>query len=82
MSKFFPQKLSNLGLLLNKLLQLKRITEGEWGQSPQALGNFCDFAEKIAILTPFQSLFTRFGNHMNNYNKLLKFRIYQKNHFA
>ena len=28
MSKFFPQKLSNLGPLLNKLLQLKRITVG------------------------------------------------------
>ena len=46
MSKFFPQKLSNLGPLLNKLLQLKRITEGVWGQSPQPLGDFCDLAGK------------------------------------
>ena len=31
----------------------KRITEGAWGQSQQPLGNFCDFAPKIAISTPF-----------------------------
>ena len=57
-------------------MQLKRITEGMWGQSPQHLGDFRDFAEKIAILTSFQSLFARFWNRMNNYNKLLKFRIH------
>ena len=43
--------------MLNKLMQLKRITEGVWGQSPQPLGDFCDFAEKnsdfIAILITF-----------------------------
>ena len=26
--------------MLNKLMQLERITEGAWGQSPQPLGDF------------------------------------------
>ena len=42
---FFAQKLSNLGPVLNKPLLLKRVTEGA-----QLLGDFCDFAAKIAIL--------------------------------
>ena len=54
---FFAQKLSNLGPVLNKPLQLKRVTEGP---EPQLLGDFCDFAAKIAILMPFQSHFARF----------------------
>ena len=43
---FFPRKLSNLGPLLSKLMQLKHVTEGVWGQSPQPLGDFRDFAGK------------------------------------
>ena len=43
---FFTQKLCNLGPVLNKLMQLKRITEGAWGESLQPLGDFCDFAAK------------------------------------
>ena len=54
---FFAQKLSNLGPVLNKPLQLKRVTEGA---KPRAAGNFCDFAAIIAILTPFKSYFARF----------------------
>ena len=54
---FFAQKLSNLGPVLNKPLQLKRVTEGT--ESPPA-GDYCDFAAKIAILTPFKSHFARF----------------------
>ena len=82
MSKFFPQKLSNLGPMQNKLLQLKRIIEGVGGRTPSRWVIFVILREKLAILTPFQSLFTRFENHMNNYIKLLKFRIHQKNHIA
>ena len=52
---FSAQKLSNLGPVLNKPLQLKRVTEGA-----QLLGDFCDFVAKIAILTPFESDFARF----------------------
>ena len=52
---FFAQKLSNVGPELNKPLLLKRVTEGA-----QLLGGFCDFAAKIAILTPFESHFARF----------------------
>ena len=52
---FFAQKLSYLDPLLNKPLLLKRVTEGA-----QLLGDFCDFAAKIAILTPFKSQFARF----------------------
>ena len=49
----FAQKLSNLGPLLNKLMQLKRVTERVEGESLQPLDNFCDFAAKIAISTLF-----------------------------
>ena len=41
-------------------MQLKRIAEGAWGQSSQPQGDFCDFAAKLAILTPYQLQFTRF----------------------
>ena len=33
---FLAQKLSNLGPVLNKLMLLKRITEGAWGAGPPA----------------------------------------------
>ena len=61
---FFAQKLCNLGPVLNKLMELKRITEGAWEgariwQSLQPLGDFCNFTEKIEIFTPFQSHFAR-----------------------
>ena len=52
---FFAQKLFYLGPVLNKPLRLKRVTEGT-----QLLGDFWDFAVKIAILTPFESHFSRF----------------------
>ena len=48
--KIFAQKLSNLGPMLNKLMQFKRITEEPVGHSLQLLS---DFAAKIATLTPF-----------------------------
>ena len=58
---FFAEKLSNLGPVLNKLMQLKLISEGALGgQILQLMGDFCDFAAKLAILTPFQSHFARF----------------------
>ena len=52
---FFAQKVSNLGPVLNKSLLLKCVTE--WAQ---LMGDFRDFAAKIAILTPFESHFARF----------------------
>ena len=54
---FFAQKLFNLGPVLNKPLLLKRVTEGA---DPATAGDFCDFAAKVAILTPFKSHFARF----------------------
>ena len=75
--KILVQQFSNLYSMLNKLMQLKRITEGARGgngQNLQPLGEFRDFAAKIATLTPFQSQFERFWNHINNYSKLLRFR--------
>ena len=71
----FAQQLSNSDPVLNKpylkcmYLCINCIAEGRIytmyrreveGHSPQPLGNFCDFAAKIAILTPFQSHFARF----------------------
>ena len=52
---FFAQKLSNLGPEVKKPLLLQRVAE--WAQ---LLGDFCNFAAKIAILTPFESHFARF----------------------
>ena len=46
---FFQQKVFDLGPVRNKLMH-----------SSVSLGDFRDFAEKIAILTPFLSLFARF----------------------
>ena len=62
MSKFFPQKLSNLGPMLNKLLQLKRIIEGVWGQKSQPLDDFCDFAGKNSD----------FQRHFNHFLRVLE----------
>ena len=39
----FAQKLSNLDLVLNKLMQLERVTDWDLGAEPQPLGNVCDF---------------------------------------
>ena len=35
---FFAQKLSNLGSVMNELMQLKRITERAWGAEPPTAG--------------------------------------------
>ena len=56
----FAQKLSNLGPLLNRPMQLKRITERAWEKSPKPMSDFSDFAAKIAILTLFQLHFAHF----------------------
>ena len=57
-SKFFAPKLSDLGSVQNKLMQLQRVTNGDIvieyvvtangarGRSPQPLGDFCAFAAK------------------------------------
>ena len=58
----FCKKMSNLDPVLNKLMQLKRITKGVRGHSIQPLNDFCNFAAKIAILPPFQSHFNH--NHI------------------
>ena len=57
---FFAQKLSNLGPVLNKPMQLKRTAEGAWGQSPQLLGDFCDFAAKNCDLSAISITFRAF----------------------
>ena len=46
---FFAQKLYNLGPVLNKLMQHQCVTDK--GLSFQPLGNFCDFAREITILS-------------------------------
>ena len=50
----------NLGGMLSKRMQFKRIVDGVWGQSPQSLGNFRNFWKKITTLTSFESHFERF----------------------
>ena len=42
-------KMSQLGNVLSKQVQLKRTTDGAWGWSPQKFGNFF---EKQAISMP------------------------------
>ena len=67
----FAQKLSNLNPVLNKPMQLKRITEG---QSPQSLGDLFKFLRQKNDLNAILITFRMFLNQMNNYGKLLKFR--------
>ena len=33
---------------------------GVWGQRPQPLDDFCNFSEKIAMFTPFETHFKSF----------------------
>ena len=50
----FAQKLSNLGLVLNKLMQLERVTDRGLGAEPPTNGQCLRFySTKIAILTAF-----------------------------
>ena len=68
---------SKLGDVVSKLVQLKHVTTGAWrrshqppeamgvwGRSTRALGDFCKFLEKMAILMPFGSHFSRFQSHL------------------
>ena len=49
--------MSTLGDVVRKLMELKRITEGSMGQSPQPLENLLYvFLEKIAILMPLDHI--------------------------
>ena len=74
----FAQKLSNSGLVLNKPMQLKCITKGAWGQSPQPLDGFCDFAAKNSNFDAISITFCSFLSYMNNYSKLLKLRSHAR----
>ena len=58
-SKFLHKKLSNLGPVLNKLMQLKRISKRPGGRVPSRWANFVILRQQTAILTPFHSLFAR-----------------------
>ena len=50
-------------------MQLKHVTEGAWGRSPQATGEFCViFWKKKAILMRFESHFARFQSHLKQQN--------------
>ena len=50
----FAQKLSNLGLVLNKLMKLERVTDRGLGAEPPTTGQCLRFySTKIAILTAF-----------------------------
>ena len=45
-------KISNLGDVLSKLVYWNVSQTWVWGQSPQPLGDFCNFLDKKAILIP------------------------------
>ena len=50
-------------------MQLKHVTEGAWGRSPQAAGGFFVISwEKMAILMRFESHFARFQSHLKQQN--------------
>ena len=57
---FFQQKLSNLGPVLNELVQLKRITKEVWGQIPKPLDDFRDFAGKNSNFNAISIIFYTF----------------------
>ena len=56
--------------MVSKLVQLKHVTEGAWGRSPQAAGRFfVIFWKKMAILMRFESQFARFqSQHLKQQN--------------
>ena len=55
--------------VVSKLVQLKHVTEGAWGRSPQAAGGFfVIFWKKMAILMRFESHFARFQSHLKQQN--------------
>ena len=55
--------------MVSKLVQLKHVTEGAWGRSPQAAGGFfVIFWKKMAILMRFESHFARFQSHLKQQN--------------
>ena len=60
---FFVRKVSNLGGVLNKLMQLKRITDKGLGAKPQLI--FVNL-KKTAFLTQFRSHFARFWSRLKN----------------
>ena len=73
----FAQKLFNLGLVLNKLMQLERVTDRSLGAEPPTTGQCLKFySTKIAILTAFSSPFALF--EAASMTKLLKFRSHFK----
>ena len=73
----FAQKLSNLGLVLNKLMQLERVTDRSLGVDPPNTGQCLRFySTKIEILTAFSSPFALF--EAASITKVLKFRSHFK----
>ena len=55
--------------MVNKLAQLKHVTEGAWERSPQAAGGFfVIFWKKMAILMQFELHFARFQSHSKQQN--------------
>ena len=88
---FFRLKLSQLGSVQRKLVQLTRITgvglgappiaavgHKGLGGSPQAMGDFVHSQQKIVILALLGSNFIPFWRHLKK-NKLLKFENQLKN---
>ena len=80
--KILQMRISKLGDVVSKLVQLKRITDGGLeAKPPAAVGYgglrakppvagqfFCDFLKKIALLMPFGLHFTRFQSHLQQQN--------------
>ena len=55
--------------MVNKLAQLKHVTEGAWERSPQAAGGFfVIFWKKMAFLMRFESHFACFQCHLKQQN--------------
>ena len=53
--------------VLNKLMLLNRITEKAWGQIPQPMGDFCDFAAKNS---DFNAIWIAFCTFLKPYEQL------------
>ena len=53
-------------------MQLKHVTVGAWGRSPQAAGGFfVIFWKKMAVLMRFESHLARFQSHLKQQNFLM-----------
>ena len=75
--KYFHSKMSHLGGVLSKLVQLTHNLDGVWRRSPQQLGDFYNFFARNSLLSAILIIFRTFSELFER-TKLLKFKNHWK----